>query len=116
MLERLQIFVGLFPNQKVPILGLLTATESSQKIEKELKKHYSNKIKFGNNFHSRCCEHYKIRYKKDNEMICDENYCLSYGKDKFAFTKEWVDFLSNELKNKDKFLEIFPNKKDLIIN
>lgn len=104
-------FIEMFPNQKKTLLNLLSPKEASKKIEENLNEHYNKSISFGVNYHSRCCKHYKVKFKTSKGVKCDEKFCLSCGNDTYGFTEEWVEFLSDELKDREKFNELFPNQK-----
>lgn len=106
-------FLRLFPHQKKEILGLLTATELSTKVKKELNKNYGFKIKFNNNHNLECTRHYGVRPALGKPVDkTDEKYCLYNGNNNYLYTSDWADFLIGKLSDKNEFLTIFPTQKD----
>ena len=115
-LQNKEEFLRLFPKQQKVVLGLFTSKEVSKKVKRELNKVHGSKIKFGSSNHLKCGINYEIRPIRGHEPKDDTNqdYCFYDGNDNYLYTQEWIDFLIVELKDKSKFLSLFPNQKDLI--
>lgn len=115
-LRKKEEFLRLFPKQQKVVLGLFSSKEVSIKVKRELNKVYGSKIKFGSSNHLKCGINYGIRPIRGQEPKDDTNqdYCFYDGNDNYLYTQEWIEFLIYELKDKSKFLRLFPNQKDLI--
>lgn len=103
-----QTFVDMFPNRKKLVLGLYITSEVSNKVKKELNKHYGSKIDFGRNRHRQCCEHYGV-LPIEGSIYPDGEYVTKSG-NQILYTKKWLDFLVNKLKDENEFVSIFPNQ------
>lgn len=88
------------------------AGEVASKVYNALKDKMPQNWKFNASYHhAKCWKFYKIRPKKNGEKNpekTNEKYCY-YDKpfDQYVYTQEWIDFLIEELKDREKYKKIF---------
>ena len=61
----------------------------------------------------RCWKKYKVRpdSNSDTPELTNPKYCIyDEPNDKYLFTKEWVEFLSNKLANPEEFDSLYNEK------
>lgn len=69
--------------------------------------------KFNQDTHKRCWKKYKVRpdSNSDNPELTNPKYCIyDEPNDKYLFTKDWVEFLSNKLANPDEYDSLYNEK------
>ena len=69
--------------------------------------------KFNQDTHMRCWKKYKVRpdSNSDTPELTNPKYCIyDEPNDKYLFTKEWVEFLSNKLANPEEFDSLYNEK------
>lgn len=98
----------LFPKNTKKIMNLYTAMEVIKILKKELTTFYEKPIPFWIKHHNKCLEYYKCKYKVDEETFTDDLYCI-YTNNKYYYTQDWVDFLTDELTCQNKIEQLFPN-------
>ena len=106
-------------NPSVSNKGLFKAGEISKRVTKDLSEYYGLNIKFHTNNLAKCCLEYSIRPKKDdkNKEETKTNFCkYDAVHEDYLYTEECGNFLVNELKNKETFVSLFPNRKKLILD
>lgn len=87
------------------------AGEVAEKVYNALKDSMPSNWKFNASYHhAKCWKYYKIRPEKGdpNPEKTNEKYCY-YDKpfEQYVYTQEWIDFLIEELRDKEKYKEIF---------
>ena len=85
--------------------------EVCSKIVENLKNSMPSNWKFSPSYHHvKCANYFKIRegYNTDNPEKTKKEYCI-YDPvfDKYIYTKQWIDFLTKKLKNKNIYSSIF---------
>ena len=104
-------FVDMFPSQKQKILNLFSTNQVTDIVQRKLSEFYKFDVVFGRNYHNSCCKFYKIRPVSNENFEVDEKFCYLIENCKFAYTEDWIKFLTNELKDKDNYMKLFPNQR-----
>ena len=97
---------------------LLKAGDVAKAVQRALgnpivKRGKRNVPKFNTDAHMRCWKRYNVRPPGGVEKpeFTDERYCqYDRAHGDYLYTKEWVTFITDKMKNEDEFLALYPRK------
>lgn len=120
--ESLSFSLQLFPSPKNLVDALKSNLFRPGEVVKQVQDTLGNKkIKtrgktcdfVTTHVHTQCWKYYKVRPKSGSTSPKDTNpkYCLYDNKDNnYGYTKEWIDFLTSELQDEEKYSQILRTK------
>jgi hypothetical protein len=118
-MEKYKHLLGFIKEKARPIAnyGLFKAGDVSKIVREKLSTLYKVKIKFSpSSHHVKCYKFYKVKpLRGENPEKTKEDFCVydsAHGD--HLYTQKWIDFLIEELSNKETFLKLFPNYRGVI--
>jgi hypothetical protein len=75
----------------------------------KIRKNGKEKDKFNQDAHTRCWKKYAVRPQQaDNPANTISKYCIYNAlNNNYGYTKDWVDFLSQEMRDTEKFKALY---------